>query len=38
MAGDERLGSAARAPGVEDRLPKPFKLSDLFVAVARWAG
>jgi hypothetical protein len=21
---------------VEDRLPKPFKLSDLFVAVARW--
>jgi CheY-like chemotaxis protein len=38
MSGDDRLGSAARALGVEGRLPKPFKLSDLFVAVARWAG
>jgi CheY-like chemotaxis protein len=38
MSADDRLGAAARALGVEDRLPKPFKLSDLYVAVARWAG
>jgi CheY-like chemotaxis protein len=38
MSADDRLGSAARALGVDDQLPKPFKLSDLFVAVARWAG
>jgi CheY-like chemotaxis protein len=38
MSADDRPGSAARALAVEDRLPKPFKLSDLFVAVARWAG
>jgi CheY-like chemotaxis protein len=38
MSADDRPGSAAGALAVEDRLPKPFKLSDLFVAVARWAG
>jgi CheY-like chemotaxis protein len=38
MSADERLGAAARALAVDDQLPKPFKLSDLFVAVARWAG
>lgn len=38
MSADDRLGGVAGALAVEDRLPKPFDLDDLFAAVARWAG
>jgi CheY-like chemotaxis protein len=38
MSGDGPLGDVEGALAVDDRLPKPFSLGDLFAAVARWAG
>jgi two-component system alkaline phosphatase synthesis response regulator PhoP len=38
MSGDRPLGDVEGALAVDDRLPKPFSLGDLFAAVARWAG
>lgn len=36
MSANSRLSSVAEAMPVNDRLPKPFELVDLFDAVERW--
>jgi CheY-like chemotaxis protein len=38
ISADEQPGAATGALAVDDRLPKPFDLNDLFAAVDRWAG
>jgi len=37
MSADTRLHSVAAALGVEELLPKPFGLDQLFAAAGRWA-